>query len=82
MIVVHDQDPLGDKHITFYVNEVPRRYNRLITYRTIILNNNRSFSGGVHLGYIEPGILSEGDRITQTNSGRVSSTDSTRDMQI
>jgi hypothetical protein len=82
MIVVHNQNPLGDEHITFYVDEVPRGDNRVGAYSAIVLNNDRGFIRGVHVGDVKPRILSQGYRITKTDSRRVFSTQDTREMQI
>jgi hypothetical protein len=44
VIVVHNQNPLGDEHITFYVDEVAGRYNRLGTYSAIVFNHDRGLT--------------------------------------
>jgi hypothetical protein len=82
MIVVYNQNPLSDEYITFYVDEVPRGDNRVGTYSAIIINNDRGFRGGVHVGDVEPRILPQGYRISKTHSRRVFSTQDTREMKI
>jgi hypothetical protein len=82
MIVVHNQNPLGDEHVTFYVDEVPRGDNRVGTYSAIILNNDRGLIRGVRVRDIKPRILSQRYRITKTDSRRVFSAQDTREMQI
>lgn len=54
VIVVHNQDVLGDKHIAFDVDQVLGRYDAIGAYGAVVLNHNQGLPFGVVGGGIEP----------------------------
>ena len=82
VIVVYDQDRLGNQYITFDVNQVLGRYDAIGANGAIVLNHNRWLTGGVVGGRVEPRALSQGYPITKTDSTRPFSTYVTHKMKI
>ncbi len=54
VIVVYDQDRLGDEYVTFDVDEVLGGNNAVGAYVAIVLNHNRGIPFGVVVGDVEP----------------------------
>jgi hypothetical protein len=54
VIVVHNQDRLGDEHVVFNVNLVLGGYNAVGADGAIVLNYDRGLTFGILVGDIEP----------------------------
>jgi hypothetical protein len=59
VIVVYDQDRLGDEYVAFDVNLVLGRYDAIGADGAIVLNHNHWLTGGVVCGRVEPRALSQ-----------------------
>ncbi|MGB7727495.1 MAG: hypothetical protein WBL50_05650 [Candidatus Acidiferrum sp.] len=59
VIVVYDQDRLGDEHVTFDVNLVLGRNDAISANGAIVLNHNHRLTGGDVGGWVKPCALSQ-----------------------
>jgi|ERR1700722_1987506 len=81
VIVILNQDRLGDEHITFQVDSILRGYDTIGAYVATVIKQDRGIARAAIIGDIEPRALFHGDRVTQANSGRLLATQPARKVK-
>jgi hypothetical protein len=82
VIVVDDQNPLGDEHITLDVNAVFGGNDAVGAYRAIVLDHNGGVTRGIWIGDVQPRALSQRNRIAEADSGSRLPTQLATEMKV